>query len=414
MFVSILKVSTLMVGVALLLTGHGLQLALIPLRAEFMGWNSISVGLLGSVYFGGFLAGCFSVPQLVSRIGHIRSFAALTALMTSSILALALFDVFGLWLALRFFTGISISGLYLVIESWLNDKTDNEVRGGVLAMYTAIVLTALAGGQLLLGVAPLDSSNLFIIAAVLIVLASIPVCVTRTTQPAQIPQATFSPLLVIRTSRVAALGAVISGVIASVYYALGPAYGLQAGMDVGTISSMMALGIAGGALSLLPLGRLSDRKDRRVVVSCTMLAGCAVALLAWRAPPSYVPAMVFLFGACVMPVQALCLAHASDNIGNQSFLEVGTGLLVMHSAGSIAGPLIAAQAMQWFGYNTFFLFQALVSGIGGISVLLLIRGRVSARDHFSKFRPVTTAAAQGMLQMDPRTEEVEMEPLVQQ
>lgn len=405
MITSLFKLFTLLVGVALLLTGHGLQLALIPLRAEFIGWNSISVGVLGSVYFGGFLAGCFCVPRLVARIGHIRCFATLTALMTSSILALALFDSFGLWLLLRFFTGIAIAGLYLVIESWLNDKTDNNERGGVLAMYTAIVLMALAGGQLLLGVAPLDSSNLFIIAAVLIVLAAIPICVTRTTQPAQIPAATFSPLLVFRTSRVAALGAIVSGIISSVYYSLGPAYGLQVGMEVGAISSMMALGIVGGALTLLPLGRLSDRKDRRIIIAGTMLFGSLVAFITWFLPVSIVPVMMFLFGACVMPIQALCLAHASDHIGDKSFLEVGTGLLVMNASGSIVGPLAAAQAMQWFGSSAFFIFDAVILGVGGIVVIQMIRTRDPASEHYSKFRPVTTAAAQGALEMDPRMEE---------
>lgn len=405
MIVSIAKVFTLLVGVALLLTGHGLQLALIPLRAEFMGWNSLAVGVLGSVYFGGFLAGCLSVPRLVGRIGHIRCFATLTALMTMSILALALFDTFWLWLLLRFLTGISISGLYLVIESWLNEKTDNEARGSVLAMYTAIVLMALASGQLLLGVAPLESSNQFIIAAMLIVLAAIPICVTRIEQPAQIPVATFSPLLIIRTSRVAVLGATASGVIASAYYALGPAYGLQSGMEVGAISSMMALGIVGGALSLLPLGRLSDKVDRRVVIAGVMLIGSLVALVTLFVPVSVVPVMMFLFGACVMPIQALCLAHASDNIGNQSFLEVGTGLLVMNASGSIVGPLAAAQVMQWLGAGGFLVFFAITLSIVGAVVLLMVRTRQSARDHFAKFRPVTTASAQGALQMDPRMED---------
>lgn len=392
---------------AFLLTGHGLQLALIPLRAELMGWDSMAVGMLGSIYFAGFLAGCVVVPRLVGRIGHIRSFATLTALMTSAILMLALFNAFGFWLILRFIAGLSISGLYLVVESWLNEITENEVRGGVLATYTAIVLTALAGGQLLLNVASMESGNLFIIAATLIVLAAIPICVTRTSQPAQIPAATFSPLLVLRTSRVAALGATAAGIVASVYYALGPAYGLQVGMDIRAISLMMALGIAGGAISLLPLGRLSDRRDRRVIIAGVMLVGAFVSFAAWLAPVSSVPILMFLFGACVMPIQALCLAHASDNIENQSFLEVGTGLLVMNACGSIVGPLVAAQTMQWYGSATFFLFNAVILSVSGILVVLMIGLRTQKRDHYSKFRPVTTAAAQGVLEMDPRAEDVE-------
>ncbi len=403
MIASVFRLSTLLLGVAFLLTGHGLQLALIPLRAELMGWNNLSIGVLGSVYFCGFLLGCFCVPGLVKRIGHIRCFATLTALITATVLVLGLFDAFPVWLVLRFLTGVAISGLYLVIESWLNDKTENEVRGAVLATYTAIVLTALAGGQLLLNVAPLESERLFIISAALIVIAAIPICVTRTSQPAEIPGATFSPLLVIHTSRAAALGALVAGIVPSVYYTLGPAYGLQVGMDIDVISLMMALGIVGGALSLLPLGRLSDRIDRRIVIASIMFAGAVVSVIAFVLPVSAIPAVMLLFGACVMPIQALCLAHASDHIGNQSFLEVGTGLLVMNASGSIIGPLAAAQAMQWFGSGAFFLFSAGVLSISSVAVVLMITSRKPAGEHHSKFRPVTTAAAQGALQLDPRT-----------
>lgn len=411
MFASVLRVSTLLIGVAFLLTGHGLQLALLPLRAEWMGWGSMAVGLLGSGYFVGFLAGCLLVPQLVGRIGHIRSFATLTALMTSAILMLALFDAFGFWLVLRFFIGFSISGLYLIVESWLNEVTENEVRGGVLSTYTAIVLTALAAGQLLLNTASLESSDLFIIAASLIVLAAIPICVTRTSQPAHIPTAYFSPVLVLKTSRVAVLGSTVGGLVVSVYYTLGPAYGLQIGLDIQTISFMMALGIMGGAISLLPLGRLSDKRDRRIIIAAVMLVGALVSLFAWLSPSVLIPLLMFLFGACAMPLYALCLAHASDNVENQSFLEVGTGLLVMNALGSVIGPLIAAQTMYWLGAASFFLFHSVVLALGGALVILMIGSRRPKRRHFSKFRPVTTAAAQGALQMDPRTEQDEMAEL---
>ncbi|MEX2130936.1 MAG: MFS transporter [Pseudohongiellaceae bacterium] len=404
MFFSVIRVSTLLSGVALLLAGHGLQLALIPLRAELMGWSNIAVGVLGSSYFAGFLLGCFSIPRLVSRIGHIRCFATLSALLTSAILALALFDSFTLWMLLRVLAGVAIAGMYLVIESWLNEMTENEVRGGVLATYTAVVLTALATGQLLLNAAELDGEKLFIIAASLIALAAIPICVTRTAQPMQIPSATFSPLLIFNTSRAAAVGAMVAGMVTAVYYALGPAYGLQVGMEISAISSMMALGIIGGAIVLLPLGRYSDRRDRRVVILAIMLGGAVVSIVAAFAPIAIVPYLMFVFGACVMPIQALCLAHASDNIKDQSFLEVGTGLLVMNASGAIIGPLAAAQTMQWFGSGAFFLFNTVILVCGGLLVLRMIQSRDPTPDGFVKFQAVTTAAAQAALQMDPRME----------
>ncbi|MFT5843522.1 MAG: MFS family permease [Pseudohongiellaceae bacterium] len=404
MISSIQKVSTLLFGVAILVTGHGMQLALVPIRADLMGWSSVSVGALGSIYFSGFLAGCFVVPVLVGRIGHIRTFAALTALMAAIVLSLALFSDFYFWLVLRFFTGLAISGLYLVIESWLNEQTEDSARGGVIATYTAIVLGALALGQLLLNSFPIDDNRLIIFAALLVCLAAIPVCVTRTIPPAQIPTAIFSPLLVLKTSKAAVIGALISGLVGGTFYSLGPLYGLKIGMDISSISIMMALGIAGGALSQLPLGRLSDKKDRRLVILFVMLAGTVSTGLAWAAPVNYIPYAMMLFGACVMPIYALSLAHASDNIKTESFLEVGTGLLMTNAIGSIIGPLLTSKAMQLFGAEYFFSINAVILLIGSISIAILIQLRTPNREHFTEFEFATTASAQGMIQMDPRSE----------
>lgn len=404
MLQSIRQVSTLLFGVAILLSGHGLQLAFVPLRAEVMGWSSSWVGALGSIYFCGFLAGYFAIPAVMARAGHSRTFAALTALMTSSILGLVLFSNFAYWLLLRFVCGVAISGLYLVIESWLNEQIENEVRGGVLATYTAIVLGALALGQLLLNMAPLEEDTLIVISAMLICIAAIPVCVTSTAQPSQIPAASFSPLLVIKTSRAAAIASGTAGVVLGSFYSLGPVYGLSIGMDVSGISVMMALGIAGGALSQLPLGRFSDKRDRRIVVLFIMLGGMLISLLACFISADNIPYIMLLFGACVMPVYALALAHASDNVANQSFLEVGTGLLVIHALGSIIGPLLTAQFMQLFGPQSFFSFNALVLLLGSVFIAFQIRSHRSKREHYSDFEPATTAAAQGVLQMDPRTQ----------
>jgi MFS family permease len=369
-----------------------------------MDWDSISVGILGSFYFAGFLTGCFAIPKLVSMIGHIRCFATLSALMTATILMFALSSSFTVWLVMRFITGVAISGLYLVIESWLNEQTNNEVRGGVLAAYTTIVLSGLATGQLLLKFASMGGGELFIIAGALIALASIPICVTRKAQPSQLSPPAFSPLLVLKTSRVAFFGALTSGIINSVFYTLGPVYGLQIGLDISEIGSMMALGIFGGALVLLPIGRLSDKKDRRVIIATIMLTGAVVAFIARFLPASFMPAVMFLFCASFMPIQALCLAQASDNIGDQSFLEVGTSLLVINAVGSILGPLSVAQTMQYFGTQSFFLFNALVLAIGGALTVLFIRTRAPSQDSTAKFQATTTAAAQGALEIDPRNE----------
>ncbi|MDA1372821.1 MAG: MFS transporter [Proteobacteria bacterium] len=410
MIASILRVSTLLIGVALLLTGHGLQLALVPLSAQIQGWSSIQVGYLSSLYFVGFVLGCFTIPRLVSRIGHVRAFATLVALLTAAILGLALGNIFLFWLVLRVVTGVSIAGLYLVIESWLNEQVSSEVRGGVLATYTVIVLAGLAAGQLLLNAAPPGGDRLIIISAMLIVLAAIPVCVTRSAQPRQIPTASFSPLLVLKTSRASCTGSFVSGMVSGSIYGLGPMYGLQRGLEVMDISFMMALAITGGALAQLPLGRYSDRIDRRLVILFCMASGSLVAALALITPSNWIPGIMMLFGASVMPIYALSLALASDNVETGSFIEVGTGLLMTNGFGSIVGPLLASQFMYRLGPEYFFVCHMFVLVCGAIAVFFMIRSKPAATKSASEFALATTAAAQGAIQMDPRAEDIELNP----
>jgi MFS family permease len=403
MIASLFKLSNLLLGVALLLTGHGLQLALVPLRSELMGWSPTQIGFLSSLYFCGFIAGCFTIPGLVSRIGHIRTFACLVITLTAAILTLPIADFYAAWMVLRFLTGIAIAGSYLVIESWLNEQASPESRGSVLASYTVIVLVGLASGQLLINVAELDGDRLFMLSGILIVLAGLPVCLTRSAHPKPIPAAKFSPMLVVRTSRAATTGSIISGMVAGSVYGLGPVYGLQSGLEVLTISFMMSLTIAGGALSQFPLGRISDKLDRRYVIMICMVSGSGIAFLALILPASLVPMLMFIFGACALPIYAVSLALANDNAKEGKFIELGTGLLMLNAMGSIVGPMIASQLMSRFGPQLFFGYHMVVLLLGTVLILFMIRTKEASLNQ-GDFKLATTAAAQASFQMDPRVE----------
>ncbi|MFT4863742.1 MAG: MFS family permease [Pseudohongiellaceae bacterium] len=412
MIASIFRLSTILFGVAILITGHGLQLAFIPLRIQMLGWTSAQGGILSSLYFVGFLCGCFVVPNLVNRVGHIRCFAVLTSVMSVSILCLGLYENFYFWIVLRVVTGFAIVGLYLVIESWLNSEVTNEVRGSVLATYTVIILAGLAVGQLLMNTTAVDGFQILMFASILITLAAVPVCLTSSTQPSPIPNATFSPLLVLKTSRAAALGAVTAGIVSGSIYGLGGIYGSQVGLDVSSISIMMALSIAGGALAQLPLGKLSDRYDRRLVILGCMTAGAIISSIALLVPISMVYVVMFFFGAAVMSLQALSLALASDNTTNGNFMEVGTGLMMTNAAGSAIGPLLTSLLMYRFGPEYFFISHFAVLLIAALTVAILIKTKPAASEHPSNFKLATSASAQAALQLDERADaEVEDDDL---
>jgi MFS family permease len=350
------RITTLLLAVGILLIGHGLQLTLLPIHAGAAGWSTSAVGITGSFYFLGFVAGCVVIPGVVAGVGHIRSFMVMAAIATVALLAAGLFVNVPAWIALRFASGFALSGLYLVIESWLSDVSPSEQRGTVLAIYTMISLVGMALGQVLIGLGAADELQLFMLGAVLISLAIVPIGLTRVASPHPIPSIRFTPSILVRASRVAVVCSFLAGMVTGAFWTLGPLLARAFGLDAGQAGVMMSLGISGGALSQLPVGRLSDLTDRRIVIGGIAVTGALVALaglLFTSIGTSALYGLIFLFGATTMPLYALCIVHAGDNT-DLSLVEVTSGILIVHSAGSILGPILVAALMDAFGPQSFF------------------------------------------------------------
>ena len=365
MTATLFKLGTLLLAAAILLCGHGLQLTLLPIRADRLGWSTGAIGVTGSAYFGGLVVGCVMIPGLVARIGHIRVFMVMGALATLALLGAGLVGAFPVWLLLRFGTGFAFAGLYMVIESWLSEASTRDNRGSVLAVYTIISLGGMALGQGLLGVADPDTLDLFALGAALLCLAIIPIGLTRMTAPHPLPSTRFDPRVLLAASPVAVLCALLGGCMNGAIWSVGPLVGRSFGLEGGAVGGLMSAAIMGGALCQFPVGRLSDRVDRRYVIAGLTGVGMAVAIGGWLLSGNSHYALfgaMFLVGACSIPIYALCIATASDNT-DLSMIQIGSSILIMYSIGSIIGPLIVAPLMTWQGGASFFLFLAVCFGL---------------------------------------------------
>jgi len=357
------RVSTLLFAVAILLVGHGLQLSLLPMRAEALGWTTSAIGISGSAYFLGFVVGCIFIPTIVAQVAHIRTFMVMATLAVLVLLGLGLFDHLTAWLVLRFSTGFAFAGLYMVIESWLSEAAPAERRGSVLAIYSMISLLAMMAGQSFLGLAEPDDLKLVMGAALIMGLAIIPIGLTRMATPQEIPRARFSPRMLGRASRVAVLCAFFGGLVTGAFWSVGPLVGRAFGLDGGGIGFMMAVAITGGALAQFPAGRLSDHTDRRLVIAGMFTLGAVVCLLGWwlaAESTTTLYVVMFFIGATTMPIYALCIVTAADN-SELSLLQIASGILIMSSLGSILGPIIVAPFMAAMGGEGFFAY-----GLGGM------------------------------------------------
>jgi MFS family permease len=355
----------LLLAAGVLLAGNGLQGTLIALRSEVEGFTPGMVGMMGTGYFAGFMVSTLVSAKMVQAVGHIRVFSALAAIVSAGMLAFILWINPYWWIALRFIMGFAFAGLFMVVESWLNDSTSNKDRGKVLSVYRIVDLGFVTGGQLLLPVFGIEGFVLFAITAMFLGLSLVPISLADRTNPKPPSTAKFDLATVWRISPIACLGCIIIGLTNSSFRLVGPLFASRMGFDAANVAFFMSMGIIGGAALQYPLGWLSDKYDRRkVLVATTFGAALAGLFLAQFAANDRALLLggAFAFGAFSLPLYSLSAAHANDRAGEGQFVLLASGLMFFFSLGATIGPSIAAWVMTKFGTSAFFSYMSLVHG----------------------------------------------------
>jgi len=402
------SVAALLAGVGLMLCGNGLQAVLVAVRATDAGFGTVVTGLLGSGYYAGFVLGCLLGPHLVRRAGHIRTFAAVAALAAAVALSFPQYVHPAPWIVLRGGTGFCFAIVFMVIESWLNEQATSRTRGTVLSLYTIVTLVAITVGQMLLGIETGNPMTAFTWIAVMICLAVLPIAMTRTAAP-PVPQVVRLRLgRLVATSPVGAAACLVVGISNAAFWSLGPVFAQARGFDAATVALFMSAGVLGGAVGQWPLGRLSDRIDRRwtIVISGVGTAAAGIALLAVASlPAELVLGLIFFYGAFSLPLYALALAHTFDQVQAGEFVETSSGLLLIYAIGAVAGPVPASLLMVHLGPQTLFAFVAVVTLALAVFTLYRMGRRARApaesRPGFVPLQPAT----HGVVGLDPRAPE---------
>ena len=366
---TIAQIATLLLSAAILLMGNGLQSTLLPLRAQVEEFSTIQIGILGSAYYVGFAAGCFWGPHLVKRVGHIRTFAAMVAIASAVPLIHNIWLSAEVWWLLRTASGFCLAALFMIIESWLNEKATNENRGVVFSIYTIISLTVVILGQLMINFSAIESFVLFSVASVLVSLASLPLLLSKATAPAQVQTVRIRLLHLFRLSPVGVTGAFFVGLQQGAFWSLGPVFAERIGLDTLAITLFMSAAVIGGAIGQWPLGKLSDRMDRRKVLAGACVAAAAVGYSIRFAYPTLgegVFLLTLLWGITAFPLYSICAAHMNDHVEEGGFVEASSGLLLIFAAGAILGPLIISPFM------TLRTPYALFGWIAGFQLLLAV------------------------------------------
>ena len=401
-------IAALLAGVALLMLANGLFLTLVPLRAELEGFGAAWIGAIGAAYFTGFVLGCYLVPPLVARVGHIRVYAAVAALgaIVPLLHTLALTPV--AWIVFRAILGLCVSGLYMVIESWLNGASTRSNRGRVFSAYIAVHLAAVTAGQYLILIDSPGGSTLFSVATILFAIAVVPVCLSRAPAPPLPVKARPDLRKLWRNSQVAVVGCLTNGMANGAVWSLAPLYAKSLDLSLTGIAAFLSIAIVGGAFVQYPLGRLSDRlPDRRwLIAALCAIAACAglVLLIGTSLPLAAAYAAYFLFGAAAFSVYGFSVAHANDHAEPADFVEISAGLLVIFGVGAISGPLLASTLMQALGPRYLFLFTCAVHAAVALWTIWRIRQRDAPEDCEDYVPMVRTSP--NAFAFDPRAEDV--------
>lgn len=350
----------LLLGMMLLMVGNGLQGSLMGVRGGIEGFTTYELSLITSAYFIGFLGGSRLAPTFIQRVGHVRVFAALGSFISAVLILYPAITNPWAWMLLRIAFGFSISGVYVTAESWLNNASSNETRGQALSVYMVVQMAGIVAAQGLLNVADPAGYILFIIPSVLVSIAFAPILLSVSPTPAfgSMRQMSFSDLY--KVSPLGVVGMFLLGGVFSAQFGMSAVYGTEAGLSVAQISIFVSAIFVGALVLQVPIGWISDRIDRRILILGVSAVAGAAALLAYVASEYFAVLLgcAFVIGGMTNPLYALLIAYTNDYLDPDDMAGASGGLLFVNGLGAIAGPIVTGWLMTELGPRGFWLIIA--------------------------------------------------------
>lgn len=347
----------LLFGMFVIMLGNGLQGSLISLRAILEGFSPAVTGLIMSGYFAGFIAGSKIAPILIGRVGHVRVFAALASIVSISALLHPLFINVTAWILMRLLTGFGFAGLFIVAESWLNDRINNETRGQLLSIYMLVTLGGFGSGPLLLNIASPTGFELFILISVLFSFSLVPILLTAGPVPPFKSPKKIDLITLYKNAPLSVVGCLVVGISNGTIIGIGVVYAEQIGLTLTEISLFMSIAVLGGMAFQWPLGYLSDKFDRRLILTGITITAAGVALFSLMAGKVSFWILLFLigtFGGLSFSMYSIILAYANDRLRPDQMVGASGSLVMTAGFGAMLGPVTAGSAISFFGPSGFF------------------------------------------------------------
>ena len=409
----------LFLGMSFIMMAYGFQGSLLGVRAVQEEFSLTATGFMMSGYFVGYFIGAATIPNIISRVGHIRVFAAFASLASLVILIHSIVISPLIWFLLRVLTGISMVCIYTVAESWLNDRSNNKNRGSVLSIYMVILYGSLGIGMFLLNFSSPKNFQPFILISVITSLALIPILLTKKKPPTfkRIRAMTLKELY--DSSPFGMVSSFLYGVVQSALFTLLAVYATSMNFKILEISIVTFLLAISGAIAQFPVGKISDIYDRRkVIVFSTFGAAIFSLLTIMVSRQMYLPGglatsktwfyiFFVLFSFCSLPMFSLILAHTNDYISKEKFVAAGAGLQFIFGFGAISGPFLCSIIMDIIGSNGFFIFLFFFHSLIGIYGIYRMRIRPTVDNPDSQFVAMPQTITPAGIELNPTTVPIE-------
>jgi MFS family permease len=386
----------LLLGMMLLMVGNGIQGTLLGIRGELEGFSTFEMSIVMSAYFVGFLGGSRMTPELIRRVGHVRVFAALGSFISAILILYPTFADPIAWAVGRVLIGFCFSGVYVTAESWLNNSVTNDRRGKALSLYMIVQMIGIIGAQMLLVTADPSGFVLFVIPSVLVSISFAPILLSVSPTPAFDTTKPMTLRQLYNVSPLGIVGMLLLGSVFSAQFGMAAVFAAEAGLSIGEISIFVAAFYVGATLLQYPLGWLSDRMDRRLLILVMSLIGSLGALLGYVAGQNFYTLIVaaVVIGGMSNPLYSLLMAYTNDFLEYEDMAAASGGLIFINGLGAIAGPIVTGWLMSAFGaYGFFLIIFVLMAALTVYAAYRMTQRKAMRSDDTTSYAPVLPTAS---------------------
>ena len=406
----LLKTWALFFGFAIICLAHGLQGTLLGVRATIEGFSFISIGFVVAGYYIGYLTGSILIPIFLEKVGHIRVFAALASIASIAILLHTIKVDPVSWFIIRIITGVSLAGIYVIMESWLNDRSTNESRGKILSIYMIITFSFVGLGQFFLNFSDPVKVDLFILISILLSFSLLPILLTSTEAPNFSNPKGLKLKELFNISPLGFISAIFIGLLHSALFGYGAVYAVAKGLSTFEISIFMIIISSFGAILQWPIGYISDKIDRRIIlISVTLIASVLSIFIVLF---SYISLIIFfiilaVYGGMSLPMYSLAIAHINDFLQPNEIVAASSAFGILVGLGSISGPIIVSLFLNALGPDGFFIYLFMMHLFLGLFGLYRMGKRSKPKDIDSQYTPLPRNITAAGMELNPKTDSIE-------